>query len=243
MKFHVSTEVNFYVDRRTKIWGKLYILPYNLEDQRVSDLEISLPAFCNKSVNVDRFKNNYLSFNCNSTDDFQIYVEYNLNIEGLSTYGENLDLFLNSSKYVDVERFKIETKYSTIDELIDLILKMIKERIKYSKEVDVKSASAIFYNLGYGKCVNYSHVALGFFRANKVPARYVIGITPFSNTEAHAWIEIWNGERWIGIDPTAGVKNIKYVKWAIGRDDHDVKSKIFHTEKIDITNYFRIKKI
>ena len=62
-----------------------------------------------------------------------------------------------------------------------------------------------------GFCVHYATACTALLRALGIPARYVSGYvcaTPanktvaVTNLQAHAWVEVWTGGRWIQIEPT-----------------------------------------
>jgi transglutaminase-like putative cysteine protease len=79
-----------------------------------------------------------------------------------------------------------------------------------------------------GVCQDFAHVLLAVARQAGWPARYVSGYLLPSHEEAvgesHAWVEIATPDgRWIGLDPTHGVRVIDgHVRVAIGRDYDDV---------------------
>ena len=62
-----------------------------------------------------------------------------------------------------------------------------------------------------GYCVHYATACTALLRALGVPARYVSGYvtgvtagvpTVVNNLQAHAWVEIWAGGRWVPVEPT-----------------------------------------
>ena len=62
-----------------------------------------------------------------------------------------------------------------------------------------------------GYCVHFASSCVALLRSLGVPARYVSGYvctlvanknSPVSNLQAHAWVEIWSGGRWLCIEPT-----------------------------------------
>lgn len=62
-----------------------------------------------------------------------------------------------------------------------------------------------------GYCVHFASSCVALLRALGIPARYVSGYVctleanknaPVSNLQAHAWVEIWSGGRWLCIEPT-----------------------------------------
>ena len=46
-----------------------------------------------------------------------------------------------------------------------------------------------------------AHLLLAGLRAKGIPARYVCGLIP-GEGETHAWAEVYDGARFIGVDPT-----------------------------------------
>jgi transglutaminase-like putative cysteine protease len=83
-----------------------------------------------------------------------------------------------------------------------------------------------------GVCQDFAHLALAVLRTMGVPSRYVSGyLHPSEDAqigeqvigESHAWIESWDGGRWVAADPTNGrVVGRDHVLVATGRDYADV---------------------
>ena len=57
------------------------------------------------------------------------------------------------------------------------------------------------WELGAGVCQDFAHILLAFLRAQNVICRYVAGLTTGEGA-SHAWVEVFDGETWIGVDPT-----------------------------------------
>nr|WP_167738477.1 MULTISPECIES: transglutaminase family protein [unclassified Sulfolobus] len=236
-RYKVSAEVSF--SRPSEVMGKLYMIPYKDNGQKVLYFDVHYPSFCKISINQDRFRNQYLVFNCNPSDDFSININYEVEIYSLSKFENNEEnLFLSSSKYVDIDKFKrFNISYSSLNDLLNKVINLVRGSIKYDKNNNsVKSAFGSLI-MGSGVCVNYSHVTLGILRALGIPARYVVGIIPFTK-EAHAWVEVKVDDVWFPIDPTNGTKGMQYLKWAIGRDDSDVRSKIWYRKSTNFNFSF-----
>jgi len=54
-----------------------------------------------------------------------------------------------------------------------------------------------------GVCRDYAILAATLLRAGGVPTRMCSGLVSWDGTfYYHAWVEVWNGKSWIGIDPT-----------------------------------------
>ncbi len=72
-----------------------------------------------------------------------------------------------------------------------------------------------------GVCQDYSHILIALCRHYGIPARYVNGFIS-GEGETHAWVEIHDGEAWLGIDPTHDCQIFMgYIKIAHGRDADD----------------------
>ena len=54
-----------------------------------------------------------------------------------------------------------------------------------------------------GVCRDYAILAATILRAAGVPTRLCSGLVSWDGTfYYHAWVEVWNGKNWIGVDPT-----------------------------------------
>lgn len=72
-----------------------------------------------------------------------------------------------------------------------------------------------------GVCQDYAHILLSLLRIDKMPCRYVSGLA-FGSGETHAWVEVYDGKKWIGIDPTHNcLISDRYIKLCHGRDYSD----------------------
>jgi len=77
------------------------------------------------------------------------------------------------------------------------------------------------FDSGMGVCQDYSHILISLCRHYGIPARYVNGFID-GEGETHAWVEIYDGEAWMGIDPTHDCQIcMGYIKIAHGRDADD----------------------
>ncbi|WP_432650110.1 transglutaminase family protein [Huintestinicola sp.] len=72
-----------------------------------------------------------------------------------------------------------------------------------------------------GVCQDYAHILLALLRMDGIRSRYVSGLA-FECGETHAWVEVNDGSRWIGIDPTHNrLIGDCYIKLCHGRDYSD----------------------
>lgn len=72
-----------------------------------------------------------------------------------------------------------------------------------------------------GVCQDYAHLMVALCRSKGMAARYVCGMME-GEGETHAWVEVCDGDAWIGFDPTHDVEiHQGYLKLAHGRDAAD----------------------
>ena len=140
--------------------------------------------------------------------------------------------FLNPSKYVDVEPQTWRLSVDAVDGSTDVwqaakaILRFVHGHIAYeSNSTSVHTHMQEVLACRRGVCQDFAHVALGLYRAAKIPALYVSGYLATENASAtHAWVEVFiPGAGWRGLDPTHNREvDENYLKIAVGRDYHDV---------------------
>lgn len=74
---------------------------------------------------------------------------------------------------------------------------------------------------GKGVCQDYAHVMLAVCRHVGLTARYIAGLLDGEGA-THAWVEVYQDGRWIGLDPTHNrLVNDNYITIAHGRDYRD----------------------
>lgn len=74
---------------------------------------------------------------------------------------------------------------------------------------------------GAGVCQDYSHILLALLRKAGISARYVVGMM-VGEGETHAWVEVYNGGCWYGVDPTNNrMADENYIIISRGRDFAD----------------------
>lgn len=72
-----------------------------------------------------------------------------------------------------------------------------------------------------GVCQDYAHVMLAACRSLGLTARYIAGLL-CGEGATHAWVEVYHGGRWIGLDPTHDrMVDDTYITLAHGRDYRD----------------------
>lgn len=72
-----------------------------------------------------------------------------------------------------------------------------------------------------GVCQDYAHVMLSVCRSLGLTARYIAGLLGGEGA-THAWLEVYQDHRWIGLDPTHNrMVDDNYITIAHGRDYRD----------------------
>ncbi len=101
-------------------------------------------------------------------------------------------------------------------------MEAVHESLRYEKGVtDIATAAEDALALGRGVCQDYAHILLSLCREERIPARYVVGML-IGEGESHAWVEVYDGERWRGFDPTNNVAvEDAHIKISHGRDYRD----------------------
>lgn len=119
------------------------------------------------------------------------------------------------------EEVKVErTDDVTADALA--ICRRVHDSLEYTPSVtSVDTTAAQVLELGKGVCQDYAHLMIALCRRGGIPARYVCGFVEGTG-ETHAWVEVFDGYSWIGVDPTRDLLiDYGYVKLAQGRDAAD----------------------
>ena len=119
------------------------------------------------------------------------------------------------------EEVKVERDEDIVGDAL-AICHMVHDMLEYTPQVTTIDTTALeVMQLGKGVCQDYAHLMIALCRRGKIPARYVCGFMEGTG-ETHAWVEVFDGYSWIGIDPTHDrLIDYGYVKLAQGRDAAD----------------------
>lgn len=98
----------------------------------------------------------------------------------------------------------------------------IRERVDYRQGMTNERTTALeALALGAGVCQDMAHLLLACLRAQGMAARYAAGLIP-GEGETHAWVEVWDGGRFVGVDPThLMLTDDTYLRVCAGRDGRD----------------------
>ena len=85
----------------------------------------------------------------------------------------------------------------------------------------METTAAQAYAQRQGVCQDYAHLLIALCRHLGIPARYGNGFMQGTGV-THAWVEIQEGDQWLGIDPTNNqFITYGYIKLSHGRDAMD----------------------
>lgn len=85
----------------------------------------------------------------------------------------------------------------------------------------VSTTASEAFSCETGVCQDYAHVMIALCRSVGIPARYVTGLMS-GHGATHAWVEVHDGHRWFGFDPTNNTEvDDRYMLFATGRDFED----------------------
>lgn len=98
----------------------------------------------------------------------------------------------------------------------------VHDRFSYVPGVTSTSTTAAeAFDCETGVCQDYAHVMIALCRSVGIPARYVTGLMA-GHGATHAWVEVHDGHRWHGFDPTNNTEiDDRYMLFATGRDFED----------------------
>ncbi len=130
----------------------------------------------------------------------------------ITRHGEKIIAFYRNLEMTDLSN----------EDKAQLIMEKLFESFRYGQGFTNMSTTAeqAFVG-GIGVCQDYAHIMLSLCRMERIPCRYVAGMM-MGEGSSHAWVEIWDENRWLGFDPTNNKRvNDEYIKISNGRDYGD----------------------
>ncbi len=115
-----------------------------------------------------------------------------------------------------------ESAQRSIRETAAAYMHAVFQHMDYEKDcTDITTTAAEAFASAKGVCQDYTHILLSLLRLANIPCRYIAGLA-FCDGETHAWAEVWDGEKWFGVDPTNDCFTDEgYLVLAQGRDSND----------------------
>lgn len=103
-----------------------------------------------------------------------------------------------------------------------LVMQEVYEAFTYTPgATTIRTTAEEALEQGTGVCQDYAHVMLAVCRHIGLPSRYIAGLLGGEGA-THAWVEIYDQDRWVGFDPTHNRPvNDEYITIAHGRDYRD----------------------
>ncbi|SHJ97640.1 transglutaminase domain-containing protein [Hespellia stercorisuis] len=123
-----------------------------------------------------------------------------------------------------LEKLQSEENFSSKSNLEKAITIMnaVYDVMEYKADVtDIHTTAEEALEGKIGVCQDYAHICIASCRLAGIPARYVNGLM-IGEGATHAWLEIYTGKGWYGLDPTNNLHvDDYYIKLAHGRDYGD----------------------
>lgn len=144
-------------------------------------------------------------------------------------FNDNLDMVFRHPHGLNVPGENIRAYYeklriagtTNLERAVN-VMHMLHQDFNYtpgSTWIDTTAEEA--FSQGCGVCQDYAHIFISLMQLAGIPARYVTGLI-VGEGASHAWVEILDGSRWYGLDPTNDTKVFdSHIKIGIGRDAGD----------------------
>lgn len=209
----------------------LRCIPIESASQHIVSCEMSISPFVPTQNTMDAFGNTVASGYIAKEHrflDFEINGCAKIDVSKPKT--DFMSCYLYQSEYTrpdkDLMDFyaEISTECSKTNpfERAVFFSDILSDLVQYEKGVtDTKTTAVQALKLKKGVCQDFSHIMLALLRMDKIPCRYIAGLAACDG-ETHSWVEIWDGEKWLGFDPANNCPvNEDYLVLSQGRDFGD----------------------
>ena len=212
----------------------LKCIPHDTDMQRIEKMAVSVYPDHITSENIDSYGNITLFGYTN-----EYHNSFGFDITGIATTG--LSDYEKSKQLHQVGMYRYQTPitrpgssicsfydalqlyevYSSTEKALR-IMERINDSFQYVQGcTGMETTAEEAFMDGAGVCQDYAHIMLSLCRMEKIPCRYVTGMM-MGEGSSHAWVEIWDDQKWIGIDPTnKKLVSDEYIKISNGRDFSD----------------------
>ncbi len=159
---------------------------------------------------------------------FEYEISGTAKVYGMQVQKERLHpMYRFPSKFTQMTN-ELEAFYGSMDlsgtnlEKAVQIMEYLHQEFQYvSGSTDIHTTAGEAWNNRKGVCQDYAHIMIALCRRCGIPARYVNGLM-IGEGYTHAWVEIYDGEGFYGLDPTNNLHvDDYYIKLAHGRDYQD----------------------
>lgn len=217
-------------------------IPQSSERQKIRKLEYSIfpdsSLATGFSTGADSFGNYCVYGECGSPHEyFEIHVQGEAKT-GLSTWepGESEymlgryrypTLYTKPGEHIRAYHKKFPSAFvaasaeSVLDKCVTMMHVLFEDLSYVPGATNIGTTAEEALALGKGVCQDYSHILIAFCHLEKIPARYVVGMLEGEGA-SHAWVEIYDRERWYALDPTNNlIVDSDHIKISHGRDYQD----------------------
>ncbi len=230
LNFSFSTKLSF-DDNVYNHSFALRCIPVDNNVQKILDIDFRINPAVSTQYTTDAFGNNVISgYIKNEHRYLDFYIKGTAQIDSTQKADDFLPCYLYQSSYTqpndEISAFYDNIKnqcgsFASNDRILYFSQKIF-DFMTYEKNVtstETKASEAFI--LKKGVCQDYSHIMLSLLRLDKIPCRYIAGLSSCAG-ETHSWIEFWDGSGWIGFDPANNCfVNDDYLVLSKGRDFGD----------------------
>ncbi|MFA6048457.1 MAG: transglutaminase-like domain-containing protein [Candidatus Micrarchaeia archaeon] len=197
------------------------------------------------SVQKDEFNNTVLLFTLYPSSSVQeislaasVSTSFDPSSKNYPPASENPSGFLVQSSLVNttpeiatIAAATVQGKASNGFQKLALLAEWVNNNIEYDLNwKDFAAGSVETLKARRGTCDEMGHLLIAMLRAQKIPARLVVGyVYSGERWGPHAWVEAMIDGTWVPADPTfgeAGVLDATHVQIAVGRDQDDVRFEV-----------------
>ena len=210
-------------------------MPVTTDRQEISNLQINLLPDNVYTEAVDSFGNKQIYGQIAKP-----HSEFSLHVTGDATVG--LSDFEQAQKGEIFPAYRyphgmncggdnIKTYYKSLKDTLSsgsayeksvALMHALYRDFSYEKNcTDMKTTAEEAWTLGKGVCQDYAHIMIALCHLAGIPARYVTGML-IGEGYSHAWVEIFDGGYWYGLDPTNDLLVAdSHIRIGCGRDATD----------------------
>lgn len=219
----------------------LRCIPTGSARQNISHLEVQVSEEAHYVENEDSFGNE-----CIVGSVMQEHQELLVRVSGMAEITAcGYELLVDPAK---VGVFRYPTAYTTAGEQVHALTDAVlddwigQNMTTGTRDLGIRLMHAIHDGMTYtpgatstattaeeaaalrqGVCQDYAHIMLAALRAARIPCRYVVGLL-LGEGKSHAWVEICDEGRWIGLDPTNDILvEDQHIAISHGRDALDCR--------------------
>lgn len=209
LSFYFSTKLTF-DDNIYNHSFALRCIPFENCSQKILEYELNISPYVSTCKTKDSFGNNVITGYISKKHrylDFEI--KGTAETDCTQKPDDYLPCYLYQSEYTRpdnnlTEFYNVISKECNADSPFDRT-SFFSDKLfgifKYEKNsTDTKTKAVDAFSIKKGVCQDYSHIMLSLLRMDKIPCRYIAGLSSCDG-ETHSWIEIWDGG-WFGFDPT-----------------------------------------